>query len=405
LLFLISILVLLPMQLDAAITVAVRSTSANERSNFIALEKRFNLEYPDIKIKFVAYRTAQYKQLISHWLSANIGPDIFFWHAGERLQQFVRNNYVANLDDIWRENKLYESFTPSLTKLISYEGSQYAVPISYYHWGFYYNRELFKDLSISAPKTWQQFLELCIKLKKLNINPISLGSSELWPVAAWFDYLNLRINGFQFHQSLLSGELDFEDPRVRVVFEHWQELIKGGYFLQGHEKLLWSEALPFIYRKLSGFTLVGNFAATILPVEVKDKIGFFPFPIVSSEVENAEEAPTDVFFMRANTENLQDAKLFMKFVARADIQTLYNQISTGFPANRNAVFEPTYLNLKGRDLLQGTKNISQYFDRQTPESFSTPAMAILAEFMLDGDIDKVIHKLEAQRKETLLNKN
>jgi len=68
---------------------------------------------------------------------------------------------------------------------------------------------------------------------------------------------------------LLNGEINFKDPRVKVVFEHWKELIDGGYFLEGHEKLLWSEALPFIYRKLSGFRLVGNFAATILPEEIK----------------------------------------------------------------------------------------------------------------------------------------
>jgi multiple sugar transport system substrate-binding protein len=162
----------------------VRSTSASERSNFIALEKRFNLEHPQIKIKFITYRTAQYKQLISHWLSSNTGPDVLFWHAGERLQQFVRNNYVANLDDMWRDNELNYSFAPSLINLISHDGSQYAVPITYYHWGFYYNRNLFNDLSISPPDTWQQFIQLCLKLKKLKINPISLGSSELWPLAA-----------------------------------------------------------------------------------------------------------------------------------------------------------------------------------------------------------------------------
>ena len=92
---------------------------------------------------------------------------------------------------MWRDNELNYSFAPSLINLISHDGSQYAVPITYYHWGFYYNRNLFNDLSISPPDTWQQFIQLSLKLKKLKINPISLGSSELWPLAAWFDYFML----------------------------------------------------------------------------------------------------------------------------------------------------------------------------------------------------------------------
>jgi len=80
---LLCVFVLLPLHLDAALTIAVRSTSASERSNFFALEKRFNLEYLQIEIKFIAYRTAQYKPLVSRWLSSSTGPDVLFWHAGE----------------------------------------------------------------------------------------------------------------------------------------------------------------------------------------------------------------------------------------------------------------------------------------------------------------------------------
>jgi ABC-type glycerol-3-phosphate transport system substrate-binding protein len=100
---------------------------------------------------------------------------------------------------------------------------------------------------------------------------------------------------------------------------------------------------------------------------------------------------------------LEEAELFMKFAAKAEVQTLYNQISTGFPANIPGTFQPTYLSTSGSVLLKEAKHISQYFDRQTPESFSTPAMAIFAEFMVDADIDKAIQKLEAQRKASLLN--
>jgi multiple sugar transport system substrate-binding protein len=384
-------------QISAKVTIAVRSTSASERANFLALESKFNQEYPDIEINIVAYRTVQYKQLIHNWLSSNTGPDVLFWHAGERLRQFVRSGYIAKLDDIWNENDLLQKFTPAMSGLVSFQGSHYAIPISYYHWGFYFNRDLFRKLELQPPQTWKQFLVLCDKLKKQNITPIAIGSSELWPVAAWFDYLNLRLKIYEFHQDLLSGKISFLDKRVINVFEHWQELVVKDYFLKGHEDLLWSEALPFVYRQLAGVTLVGNFAATILPDEIQDHIGFFAFPTMSLDIEQAEEAPTDVFFARANSNNLEHAKIFMQFAARADVQTLYNQISTGFPANNNASFEPTYFNRSGRAVLQEAKSFSQFFDRQTPEEFSAPAMAYLADFMLQPNVQKTVENLETLR--------
>lgn len=386
-----------------AVTVAVRSTSASERANFLALENKFNQEYPDIKLNIVAYRTVQYKQLINSWLKSNTGPDVLFWHAGERLRQFVRNDYIANIDDIWKQNNMQQNFSSAMIDLVSFKESHYAVPISYYHWGFYYNRDLFRKLNIEPPKTWAQFLLLCARLKSIDINPIAIGSSELWPVAAWFDYLNLRLNGYKFHQALLSGKISFLDERVINVFTHWRELVVEDYFLLGHEDLLWSEALPFIYRQLAGVTLVGNFAATILPDEIRDHIGFFPFPNMSQSVERAEEAPTDVFFARANSDNIKHAKVFLEFVARVDVQTLYNQISTGFPAINDASYEPTYFNSSGYKLLQEAKSFSQFFDRQTPEEFSAPAMAYLADFLLDPNIQKTVENLEILRLAILTN--
>ena len=37
----------------------------------------------------------------------------------------------------------------------------------------------------------------------------------------WFDYLNLRINGYQFHMDLTAGKVSYEDPRLDATFAAW----------------------------------------------------------------------------------------------------------------------------------------------------------------------------------------
>ena len=38
-------------------------------------------------------------------------------------------------------------------------------------------------------------------------------SDNAWVASAWFDYLDLRINGGDFHRALLAGEESLRQPR------------------------------------------------------------------------------------------------------------------------------------------------------------------------------------------------
>ncbi|MCQ4384250.1 extracellular solute-binding protein, partial [Clostridioides difficile] len=65
------------------------------------------------------------------------------------------------------------------------------------------------------PADWAQFLDACRKLKAAGIAPIAVAARDAWTLAAWFDYLDLRINGYAFHQKLMAGDVAYTDPRVR----------------------------------------------------------------------------------------------------------------------------------------------------------------------------------------------
>ena len=98
-----------------------------------------------------------------------------------------------------------------------------------------YNKDLFAKYGLSEPQTWEEFLLICEKLKSQGITPIVLGSKDDWPVAGWFDYLNLRLNGLDFHQQLTRGEVSYLDVRVRNVFSHLGQLVDANYFLESHD--------------------------------------------------------------------------------------------------------------------------------------------------------------------------
>lgn len=62
---------------------------------------------------------------------------------------------------------------------------------------------------------------MCETLKNAGITPITIGAANKWTSAAWFDYLNLRINGLDYHQRLLQGEIPF--PQINPAIPAYEE--------------------------------------------------------------------------------------------------------------------------------------------------------------------------------------
>ena len=171
-----------------------------------------------------------YKTAIRNFLTAE-APDIVTWFAGNRMKFFVDQGLFADVSDVWADAGLNDAMASS-KGAATVDGKQYGVPWGYYQWGVYYRKDIFDNLGLNVPKNWEEFKWVCAMLKKNDITPITIGSKYLWTAGGWFDYLNLRINGYQFHMDLTAGKVSYEDSRLDATFDAWRELIDPGYFLE-----------------------------------------------------------------------------------------------------------------------------------------------------------------------------
>lgn len=354
-----------------------------------------------IQVVSVVRRDIDYKDDIQQWLINGLDtPDVIQWHSSNRLFQFSRMGVLTSLTKLWKDERLEGDFENTRKSDYQANGEIWGIPFSHYHWGIYYKKSVLKEYG-PPPKTWRELLDIARRMKLNGLSPFGLANREMWPAGAWFDYINLRMNGLHFHRKLLQGKISFKDSRVINVLTELKKAIDGNFFNQNLLNCSSNEVAPMLMRGRIGFTLMGNGISAFIPQERLGDIGFFPFPEITRG-NNYEDNPMDVFIMPKNVKNKAEAELFLKYIARADVQSKLNA-SLGFlPANRRSKVYGNSFTLEGMHLIKNAKGLVQYFDRDTDPNFERLAMPILAEFMRDGDIIKFTELMETVRLNVLL---
>ncbi|BFM48065.1 extracellular solute-binding protein [Marinomonas sp. THO17] len=380
-------------------TLVINSDQADPapKKAFAEIIEKFEKENPDITVKYNLYDKEGYKTAIRNWLSTT-PPDIVFWYAGNRMKAFVERGLFEDVSDIWDQNGLKQTMSAA-TPAMTIDGKQWGMPYTYYQWGIYYRKDIFEKLGLSEPKTWDEFLAVNAKLKANDVTPVTIGTKYLWTAAGWFDYLNMRTNGLDFHIDLMDGKIPYTDDRVRKTFENWKVLVDNGYFLDNHASYSWQEAQPFLYNGQAAMYLIGNFITPNFPKELDGKIGFFQFPQINPNVGMSEDAPMDTVHIPAKAKNKADARKFLEFMSRADNQTLVNAALIQIPPNVNAQAPDNYFLNKGVAMLNQASGTAQFYDRDTDPSMAQEGMKGFQEFMVKPErLDAILKRLERARK-------
>ena len=72
-------------------------------------------------------------------------------------------------------------------------------------------RHLSTQLGLSEPTNWEEEKANCQTYLDNGIKCYTIGTKFLWTAGGWFDYLNMRTNGYDFHVALASGEAEWTD--------------------------------------------------------------------------------------------------------------------------------------------------------------------------------------------------
>ncbi len=379
------------------LNISLGAEENSQREAFKTLVSDFRAANPDVDVHLVMQDLPTYRKALPGSLDGEAAPDVFNWFAGDQLRMMAQRGQLDDLSDLWKANTWWNTF-PSAA--ITVGGRQYALPYQYYPWGLFTRRDVLERAGIhEPPHDLSAIMTACSKLRKAGFTPIALGGKDGWPLAAWFDFIDMRANGYEYHQQLLDGKVSYNETNVRRAFALWKQLIDAKCFDPAALSVDEHNAEAQLYGGRAGMLLMGTVASASFPEIVRPVIDYQRFPAIDSGQPAAEAAPTDTFQVAARAHNKADARRFLKFASSSAASAKLAKSSGSFPTNKFAPVAGTVLDLSSYKVLTDAKtNLVQGYDRDVPADMAAAGIKGFQEFFAKPDqMYAVMNRLDATR--------
>ncbi len=194
----------------------------NTRQNAVdPIVEEFNSAHDDIKVTVSYYDTDGIKDACKVAASSKTLPNMWF-------------NWGGSLGGFYAENNNWsDKFTQTSMDLCTLDGKLSGYPTSFNVLGIYYRKDIFKDNNIEVPTTFEEFEEVCAKLKENGITPISTAGLNGWHTMRFVELLIEHYAGSELHDKMNIFDESYDNETVVKALEKYQEFCDKGYFPEG----------------------------------------------------------------------------------------------------------------------------------------------------------------------------
>ena len=230
----------------------------------------FNAANPDITITIVPGNGGAYSEFLKTKDSVGEFPDIMEMRD---TAVYVRAGKLAPLpDDIV---SLFKTTT-------AFEGSVYTAPMAGENTdGIIYNKKYFDDNGFTEPQTYDEFLDLCQKIKdKGDMSPLVVGGQDIWHMGFWFHKAysdQVLSKDADFIKHCYEGSKNFSDESFQAAFTEMGDIMQ--YAQDGWVSTPDAQITTFLVNNMSAMMFSGtHMFSSIQQADPNFEMGWFPIP-------------------------------------------------------------------------------------------------------------------------------
>jgi len=179
----------------------------------------FTKQYPHIEVVFQPTIPQDYNTTLRLQLESGTGPDVMYARSFINGVNLFNDGHFVDISDLkgYDENYSDANKSPWQTP----EGNAFGIPFIAVSHGIYFNKDIFKELNLSAPKDWDEFLVLCQTVKDAGYIPLANGLADQWDIneVVLMNIAPNFIGGREGRLAFDSGEKKFNGPEVVKLYE------------------------------------------------------------------------------------------------------------------------------------------------------------------------------------------
>jgi alpha-glucoside transport system substrate-binding protein len=262
-------------------------------------------------------------------------PDIAIIPGIGFLRRFAKDGSLKKIADLGVDTAaLSQNYPEGFLAAGTVDGDLYAVPAKYNNKGtMWFRPDKYKDASVTAPKTWDEF-KAALETLKDKPAAMSLGAKDDWNLTDWFESIYIRQSGVDAYDKLFSAAGDWSDPTVQKTVDTMLEVINDKYVVGGIDAAVgraWTDAIAQVFKPTPEATtfyeggFVGGIATsqTNKDLKIGETIDWYPFPTFGG-TEDVTTFGGDVVGALKDSDG---AKAFIQYVITPEANTVW--ASTG----------------------------------------------------------------------------
>ena len=287
----------------------------------------FEAQNPDIVIDDNPVQFEAYTQMIKVVMPSKAPPDVIVHKPGSNNRAQIDAGLFVDLTDFWEENNLDEILPPYSKELWSRHGRIWGVPFKGQTYMVWYRPSIFEKVGVEPPETWDEFLNVCEKLKAAGEVPINAADLNPWSATYWFEMIILGTAGKEFYSNLMLGKESWTDERVITAFSMWKDLLDAGYVIPDMNTYSFQDGSLNFGQGKAAMYLAGTYMpARLWPVMPDVDIDYFLFPVIDPAVERTLLVQADGWMIPRKASLIEEAKKFLLYLASAEAQQTFVEV-------------------------------------------------------------------------------
>jgi len=275
----------------------------------------FEKANPDIKIVQTAHKSTDYNTILSAALSGGSGPDVFQSRAYGGLETFAQSGFLEPLEKWVPELKDFNK-TPLKGATSIKDGKIYGVPFASQTLFVFYNKAIYKQLGLTVPDTWDQFIGNLQAMKKAGIQPLANGGKDGWTFEVMMGAMCPNFYGANdYFDSVVAGKTTFQDPRFVGAIAKLKELTP--YMPDLYMGVSYTDMQSAFINEVAGHFIGGSFEAGYFSAQ-NPKLDYdvFAAPVAKKGDSHYVSVYADGnFSMNAASKNKEAASKYLRFLA------------------------------------------------------------------------------------------